>query len=57
VIVGNALETLKRIEGVGTDLAVDSARGNCTKDGQTVPVGLGQPTVRYSSITVGGSSV
>ena len=55
-IVGNALETLKRIEGVGNDLVVDSTRATCTKDGQTIPVGVGQPTIRFSSMTVGGSS-
>ncbi len=56
VLIGNSLETLKRIEGVGNDLIVDTSRGLCGKDGQTVPVGVGQPTVRFSSITVGGSA-
>lgn len=57
VLIGNSLETMQRIEGVGTDLVVDQARGLCGKDGQSVPVGVGQPTVRFSSITVGGTAI
>jgi TldD protein len=56
VLIGNSLETLKRIEGVGNDLVVDTTRGSCGKDGQVVPVGVGQPTVRFASITVGGTA-
>jgi TldD protein len=56
VLVGNSIETLKRIEGVGRDLVVDTTRGTCGKDGQLVPVGVGQPTVRFSAITVGGTA-
>jgi len=57
VLVGNSLETMQRIEGIGTDLVVELTRGMCGKDGQLVPVGVGQPTVRFSSIVVGGSSI
>jgi len=57
VLIGNSLEALQRVEGVGTDLIVDQTRGNCGKDGQTVPVGVGQPTVRFSAITVGGTAI
>ena len=57
VLIGNSLETMERIEGVGTDLAVEQSRGTCGKDSQMVPVGVGQPTVRFSSITVGGTSI
>ncbi|HTM01552.1 MAG TPA: TldD/PmbA family protein [Candidatus Omnitrophota bacterium] len=57
VLIGNSLEFLQRIEGVGTDLIVDQTRGTCGKDGQSVPVGVGQPTVRVSSITVGGTAI
>jgi TldD protein len=57
VLIGNSLETMKRIEGIGNDLAVDTTRGTCGKDGQMVPVGVGQPTVRFSSITVGGTAI
>ncbi len=57
VLVGNSLETMQRIEGIGNDLRVDTTRGMCGKDGQMVPVGVGQPTVRFSSMTVGGPSI
>ena len=57
VLVGNSLETMKRIEAIGTDLVVEQTRGTCGKDGQMVPVGVGQPTVRFSSITVGGTAI
>ena len=57
VLVGNSLETMQRIEGIGNDLKVETTRGTCGKDGQQVPVGVGQPTVRFSSITVGGPSI
>ena len=57
VLVGNSLETMQRIEGIGTDLRVEQTRGTCGKDGQMVPVGVGQPTVRFSSMTVGGPSI
>jgi TldD protein len=55
VLIGNSLETLRGLEGVGSDLYVEPARGTCGKDGQRVPVGVGQPTVRFASITVGGT--
>ena len=57
VLIGNSLVTMKRIEGIGNDLVVELTRGTCGKDGQMVPVGVGQPTVRFSSITVGGSAL
>lgn len=57
VLIGNSLETLKRIEGIGNDLSVEHSRGTCGKDGQWVPVGVGQPTIRFSQITVGGTSI
>ncbi|HXF59299.1 MAG TPA: TldD/PmbA family protein [Candidatus Saccharimonadales bacterium] len=57
VLVGNSLQTMQRIEGIGNDLQVEQTRGTCGKDGQMVPVGVGQPTVRFSSITVGGSTI
>ena len=56
VLIGNSLETMNRIEGIGRDLVVEQSRGTCGKDGQLVPVGVGQPTVRFSSITVGGTA-
>jgi TldD protein len=57
VLIGNSLETLQRLEGVGNDLYIEPSRGTCGKDGQMVPVGVGQPTVRFSSITVGGTAL
>jgi TldD protein len=57
VLIGNSLESMRRIEGVGRDLIVDTTRGTCGKDGQLVPVGVGQPTVRFASITVGGTAI
>jgi TldD protein len=57
VLIGNSLETMKRIEGIGDDLIVEHSRGSCGKDGQWVPVGVGQPTVRFSQITVGGTAI
>jgi TldD protein len=57
VLIGNSIQTMERIEGVGSDLAVEQSRGTCGKDGQMIPVGVGQPTVRFSSITVGGTAI
>ena len=57
VLIGQSLETLQRLEGVANDLYIEPSRGTCGKDGQRVPVGVGQPTVRFSSITVGGTSI
>ncbi|HKW51581.1 MAG TPA: TldD/PmbA family protein [Candidatus Eisenbacteria bacterium] len=57
ILIGNSLETMMKIEGIGNDLVVEQTRGTCGKDGQMVPVGVGQPTVRFSSITVGGTAI
>jgi TldD protein len=46
---------LTRITHVGSDLALDEGLGTCGKDGQSVPVGVGLPTVRIDDITVGGT--
>jgi TldD protein len=54
-LIGNSLDVLKRIDAVGDDLQMKS--GFCGKDGQQVPVGTGQPTVRIAEITVGGTDV
>jgi TldD protein len=42
---------------VASDLAIDGTTGSCGKDGQWKPVGVGQPTVRFSGITVGGTAL
>ena len=54
-LIGNGIDALSRIDAVGNDLAMKS--GFCGKDGQQVPVGTGQPTVRISEMTVGGTDV
>ena len=53
-LVGNGPLILKQVSMVGNDLALDSGIGFCGKDGQTVPVGVGQPTLKLDKITVGG---
>ena len=53
-LVGNGPAILKQVSMVGHDLALDSGIGFCGKDGQTVPVGVGQPTIKLDKITVGG---
>lgn len=55
-IVGNGPEVLKHVRMIGNNLALDSGIGVCGKDGQSVPVGVGQPTLRIDAgLTVGGS--
>jgi TldD protein len=55
-LIGNGPEALKYITHIGNDLAFDEGVGVCGKDGQSVPVGVGQPTVRMEGLTVGGSA-
>jgi TldD protein len=54
-LIGNGIDVLAKIDAIGNDLAMKS--GFCGKDGQQVPVGTGQPTVRISELTVGGTDV
>jgi TldD protein len=54
-LIGNGPDVLKRISLVGTDLQLDEGIGTCGKDGQSVPVGVGLPTVRIDGLTVGGT--
>lgn len=54
-LVGNGPESLKQISMIGHDLKLDSGVGTCGKEGQSVPVGVGQPTFRIDGLTVGGT--
>jgi TldD protein len=54
-LIGNGPEDLKKISMIGNDLRLDDGVGTCGKDGQGVPVGVGQPTLRMDGITVGGT--
>ncbi len=55
-IIGNGPESLKQVSMIGNDLGLDSGVGVCGKEGQSVPVGVGQPTLRIEQMTVGGTA-
>jgi TldD protein len=55
MLIGSGPDVLTRVSMVGKDLALDAGLGTCGKDGQSVPVGVGQPTIRIDSLTVGGT--
>jgi TldD protein len=55
-LIGNGPDALTRVSMVGNDLAMDSGVGTCGKDGQSVPVGVGQPTLKIDGLTVGGTA-
>jgi TldD protein len=55
-IVGSGPESLKKVTMIGNDMALDSGVGVCGKEGQSVPVGVGQPTLRIEGLTVGGTA-
>jgi TldD protein len=55
MLIGSGPEVLTRVSMVGRDLALDPGIGICGKDGQSVPVGVGQPTLKIDSLTVGGT--
>jgi TldD protein len=54
-LIGSGPEAMMRVSMIGNDMALDSGVGTCGKEGQSVPVGVGQPTVRIDGLTVGGT--
>jgi TldD protein len=56
-LIGNGPDVLTKVSMVGNDLELDSGVGTCGKEGQSVPVGVGQPTLKIDNITVGGTCV
>jgi TldD protein len=54
-LIGNGPDALTRVTMIGNNMALDSGVGTCGKDGQSVPVGVGQPTLRIEGLTVGGT--
>jgi TldD protein len=54
-LIGNGPDALTRVSMIGNDLALDTGVGTCGKEGQSVPVGVGQPTLRIDGLTVGGT--
>jgi len=55
-LIGNGPDALTRVSMIGNDLKLDPGIGTCGKDGQSVPVGVGQPTLRIDGLTVGGTA-
>ncbi|KQP14157.1 metalloprotease TldD [Pseudorhodoferax sp. Leaf267] len=55
-LVGNGPDALTRVKMIGNDMKLDSGVGTCGKEGQSVPVGVGQPTLRIDGLTVGGTA-
>jgi TldD protein len=55
-LIGNGPDALTRISMIGNDMSLDTGVGVCGKDGQSVPVGVGQPTLRIDRLTVGGTA-
>src|SRR3546814_2697243 len=55
-LIGNGPDVLTKVSMTGNDMALDPGIGTCGKDGQSVPVGVGQPTLRIDGLTVGGTA-
>ena len=55
-LIGNGIESLKQITMIGNDMQLDGGLGVCGKEGQSIPVGVGQPTLRIEGLTVGGTA-
>ncbi len=55
-LIGNGPDAMNTVSMIGNDLQLDSGVGTCGKEGQSVPVGVGMPTIRLDSLTVGGTA-
>jgi TldD protein len=55
-LIGNGPEVMQKVSMIGNDLSIDQGIGVCGKDGQSVPVGVGQPTLKIDELTVGGTA-
>jgi TldD protein len=55
-LIGNGPDALTKVTMVGNDMALDAGIGTCGKNGQGVPVGVGQPTLKLAGLTVGGTA-
>ena len=55
-LIGNGPDVLTKVRMIGNDMALDPGVGTCGKDGQSVPVGVGQPTLKIDELTVGGTA-
>ena len=56
-LIGNGPEVLTQVSMIGNDLKLDSGIGSCGKEGQSVPVGVGQATLKIDTLTVGGTAI
>ena len=57
MLIGNGPDALTRVSMIGNDMSLDTGIGTCGKNGQGVPVGVGQPTIRINQLTVGGTAI
>jgi TldD protein len=55
-LIGNGPDALTRVKMIGNDMKLDTGVGTCGKNGQSVPVGVGQPTLRLDGLTIGGTA-
>ena len=55
-LIGNGPHALTQVTMIGNDMSLDPGIGTCGKDGQSVPVGVGQPTLRIEGLTIGGTA-
>jgi TldD protein len=55
-LIGSGIEAMQQVSMVGNDLKLDNGVGVCGKEGQSLPVGVGQPTLKVDNLTVGGTA-